>query len=163
MQIFSYCCSKTWKVDEKVQFLPFSICIREAVYLTYVLEIRQEPHWFTDETKQLHEYIWILNDMKLSSMIHQPLVKRNLIKTIRRRKSKIGALFKSLNVGQVCNWQGILISDEKLQGMVTKLFNIHNLAKKLFFVTCCYLWQHQEFLNYWTRFNVHVNNSLTLK
>ena len=50
-----------------------------------------------------------------------------------------GALFKSLNVGQVCNWQGILISDEKLQGMVTKLFNIHNLAKKLFFVTCCYL------------------------
>ena len=89
MQIFSYCCSKSWKVDEKVQFLPFSICIREAVYLTYVLEIQQEPHWFTDEPKQLHEYIWILNDMKLSSMIHQPLVKRNLIKTIRRRKSKI--------------------------------------------------------------------------
>ena len=85
--------------------------------------------------------------MKLSSMIHQPLVKRNLIKTKKKKKKKVkdcdiqlnGALFKSLNVGQVCNWQGILISDEKLQGMVTKLFNIHNLAKKLFFVTCCYL------------------------
>ena len=35
-QIFSHYCSKNRKADDKVQFLPFAVRIREAVYLTYI-------------------------------------------------------------------------------------------------------------------------------
>ena len=35
-QIFSHYCSKNRKADDKVQFLPFAVRIREPVYLTYV-------------------------------------------------------------------------------------------------------------------------------